>query len=580
MHRRFALLALCSTLGACGDRDPASAPDGAPATSDRGSGTAQASSSALAATNGAWFVEEAHARGLDFRWESGFHERYLFPEIVGGGGAFFDADLDGDLDAYLVQAGKVRAGSGPNPPDQLFANDGRGFFRDVTSASGVEERGYGMGAGAGDYDNDGDTDLYVTNWGPNTLLRNDGALRLRDVTAESGAGDPNWGTSSSFFDYDKDGDLDLYCANYVVWSEKSEIECTNVLGGLDYCGPKSYGAPCPDTLLENRGDGTFRDVSVAAGLRRAFGNGLGVVCGDWNGDGWEDVLVANDGTMNQLWMNQADGTFVDGAMRAGCAIDVDGYVKAGMGVSAADFDDDGDEDLLIVNLERESDSFFENEGGRMRSSAPSVGLAVASRSFTRFGCGLVDFDLDGWHDLYVANGRVLRPATALSPHDPFAEPDLLFRGSREGRFEEVEPRGGTVELLVETGRAAIFGDVDGDGAPDVLVVNRDAPAHLLLNRVAGRGHWVGFSARDEHGRDALGATLVLRVGSRTLTRVVRSGYSYCAANDPRVSVGLGEAKRVERVIVRWIGGAEESFGPFECDRQYVLERGEGKEVER
>jgi hypothetical protein len=348
------------------------------------------------------------------------------------------------------------------------------------------------------------------------------------------------------------------------------------VGGFDYCSPKAYNAPAPDTLYRNAGDGSFSDVSVQAGLRAAFGNGLGVVCLDFDADGWSDFFVANDATMNQLWINQGDGTFVDRSMRAGCAADQDGLVKAGMGVSAADFDDDGDEDLLIVNLIGETDSFYTNEAGQVfRSATARAGLTVASRAFTRFGCGLVDLDNDGGLDLYLANGGVTRNPSPDDPRDPYAQLNLLFRLGEGRRFTEVFPRGGTAQPLIATSRAAIFGDVDGDGGIDVLVINRDAPAHLLMNR-ATRGHWAAFTVVDEHGRPALGARVLVRSGTRTWHRTVRSAYSYCAANDPRVHIGLAGARQVDGVEVTWVGGVRESFGPLEADRDHELVRGCGR----
>jgi hypothetical protein len=487
---------------------------------------------------------------------------------MGGGAALFDLDGDGDLDAYLVQS------EGGN---QLFRNRGEGSFDDVTAESGADDRGYGMGVAAGDYDNDGDVDLYVTNRGPNVLLRNDGEGRFTDVTREAGVGDPAWSTSAAFLDYDADGDLDLYVANYIQWSPATELECYSLSGEPDYCSPKNYNAPAPDTLYRNDGKGKFTDISESAGLRAAFGNGLGVTAGDFDGDGRLDVFVANDGTPNQLWLNQGGGRFRDAALLRGCAIDQDGKAKAGMGVDAIDFDDDGDLDLTVVNLDGEADSFFRNQGAYFIDDTVRVGLRVESRPFTRFGMALLDFDNDGWLDLYQANGRVGLQSRRFSS-DPYGEPNLLFRGTAAGRFEEVLLRGGTTELLVATSRAAAFGDVDGDGGIDVLVVNRDAPAHLLLNRVPRRGRWISFRVLSEQGRDALGAELSFSLGERRLTRTVKAAYSYLASNDPRVHVGLGEATGVSDVRVLWLDGKAERFGDFEAESLVVLRRGEGRKL--
>jgi len=522
-----------------------------------------------------WFEEVAQQAGIDFTYESGHRQRLLFPEIMGGGAALFDMDGDGDLDAYLVQAGSLTADPRSRPGNRLYENVGQGRFRDISEGSGAGDRGYGMGVTAGDYDNDGDVDLYVTNFGPNTLLRNDGAGRFTDVSVAAGVGHDGWGVSTAFLDYDADGDLDLFVANYVNWSIGIEQDCYNNSGLIDYCLPTNYGAPAMDRLFRNDGDGTFTDVSIAAGMQSAFGNGLGVVCGDFDGDGRIDIFVANDTMMNQLWLNQGQGRFVDESLLRGCALDEHGMAKAGMGVAADDVDADGDLDLLVVNLEGQTDSFFRNEGGFFVDNTGDVGLATSSRRFTRFSVGLIDFDNDGALDLYQANGRVVKSSEPIIA-DPFAEPNAVYRGDGTGRLTEVSPRGGTAELLVATSRAAAFGDVDNDGGIDILVVNRDAPAYLLRNVVPDRGGWVRFRVLDERGRDALGATVRATVGRRRENHDVRSAYGYGASSDPRIHLGLGPAGRAEEVVVRWSDGRTESFGDYEPGRTFVLQRGSGE----
>ncbi|MCZ6597692.1 MAG: CRTAC1 family protein [Planctomycetota bacterium] len=531
-----------------------------------------------------WFEEVALERGLLFEHESGHRTRHLMPEIMCGGGALADLDGDGDLDAYLVQSGSLlyppedRPGNALFlPGNALFLNDGAGFFEDATEGSGADDRGYGMGVACGDPDRDGDVDLYVTNVGRNVLLENDGTGRFADVTARARVGDPGFGASAAFLDYDHDGDQDILTLNYLAWSLATEIECFAGMGVPDYCSPQMYQAPARDVLYANLGDGTFRDVTVEAGLDQAFGTGLGLVTGDFDGDGLVDVFVANDGMPDQLWINQGAAGFADDAFFAGCAVDQDGRAKAGMGVTAGDVDGDGDLDLLVCNLAGETDSLFRNEGGHFRDATAVSGLGLTSRPFTRFGMAWLDFDHDGLFDLYQANGRVNLKSKVYST-DPYAEPNLLFRGTRGGRFEEVEPRGGTAELLIGTSRAAAFGDVDGDGAIDVLVVNRDGRAHLLLNIAPDRGRWILFRVVDEHGSDALGATLTIQAGDRSIRREVKSAYSYCAANDPRVHVGLGTVSEVTGVTVRWVDGSREAFGNFPAGRVAKLVRGAGEPV--
>jgi hypothetical protein len=527
-----------------------------------------------------WFEECAVERGVVFNHHAGHRQRYLIPEIMAGGAALFDLENDGDLDMYLVQAGSLYPDAIDQPRNRLFRNRGDGHFDDITVGCGADDQGYGMGLAAGDYNNDGLTDLYITNVGPNVLLKNNGDGTFRDVTSQAGVGDDGFGASAAFVDIDADGHLDLFVTNYLLWSMATERECFSPGGQPDYCGPRSYEAPAPDVLYRNNGDGTFSDISAAAGIDQAFGNGLGVVCGDFSGDGLVDIFVANDATPNQLWVNQgrtgesSAPLFVDEAWQRGCAVDDDATPKAGMGVTATDLGDDGLLDVLVVNLGTESDSLHINHGDYFVDATAIAGLGRVSRPYTRFGVAFADFDNDGTPDLFQANGRVERDLGAFSASDPYAEPNLLLRGVDGSRFEAVAPRGGTNPELIATSRAAAFGDIDNDGGVDIVIVNRDGPAHLLRNVTPARGHWIAFRVLDEHGRDALGARVTMQVGGRTITREVRSAYSYLAANDPRVHIGLGDATDVTDVTVRWLNGAIEEFGSFEGSQIVALRRGD------
>jgi hypothetical protein len=543
----------------------------------------------------AWFVEAAAESGLDFVHRSGHDgRRFLLPESASGGGALFDADGDGFLDAYLVQGAEAGEGHGRPAGNRLFLNvadgDGGRRFEDVTATSGAGDRGYGMGVATADYDRDGDLDLYVSNVGANVLLRNDlvdGRVTFTDVTEKAGVGDPGFGASTAFLDFDLDGDLDLFLVNYVVWSEAVERQCRNRLGELDYCDPSEYDAPAPDVLYRNEGPGEdgfvrFRDVTRETGIDRAYGNGLGVVAADFNGDGAPDIFVTNDRMPDQLWVNRPDSRgrtrFSEEGSLAGCAIDDDGVAKAGMGVDARDADDDGDPDLLVGNFSAESDSFYRNEGSFFVDETAGVGLKTVSRPFNRFGLGLIDFDNDGLLDIFQATGRVSRQERRFGD-DPYAEPNLLFRGTRKPasgiRCEEIRPRGGTETTLAASGRAAVFGDIDNDGGIDVLVVNRDGPVHLLRNVISDRGNWISFRVLAETGADALEAVVELRLDGRRIERQVRSAYSYLAASDSRVHVGLGRLTRVSDVRVRWLDGTREHFGDFDAGRIRELRRGSG-----
>ena len=553
MRTRLAILLLCAAACTPSQEIPAS------------------SSPATAAP---WFEEMAASRGVTFVHRSGHETRYLLPEIMGGGAALFDSDGDGDLDLLLVQSGRVLAPAGTPSGHRFYRNRGDGSFDDATGGSGIDGvSGYGMGVATGDYDNDGDVDVYITALGANVLLQNDGRGRFIDVTRHAGVGGSGWSTSATFVDVDADGLLDLFVTRYLDWRIEIERECYSLTGVPDYCSPKNYDAPTTDLLFRNNGDGTFTDISRTAGLTAAVGNGLGVIADDVNGDGRLDLFVANDGTPNHLWMNLGGARFAESALLAGVAIDQDGAPKAGMGVHAADLDDDGDNELIVMNLDSESDSFFRNEGRFFVDDTARVGLRVVSRRFTRFGVALLDFDNDGRIDLYEANGRVGLQAETFAV-DPYAEPNLLLRGTAGG-FEEVTPRGGTTQPLIATSRAAAFGDLDNDGGIDIVISNRDAAPHLLRNVAPNRGHWLRLRVLERSGRDALGAVLSIAAGTKTLRRDVRTGYSYLAANDPRVHIGLGDVTKVETITVRWADGTRERFGPFDADRIVDIRRGAG-----
>ncbi len=531
-----------------------------------------------------WFVEEAAVRGLRFEHVSGQADTFYMPEIMTGGAALFDADQDGDLDAYLVQGGQIIARDDRTPPsNSLFENDGTGHFEDRTEASGTRDAGYGMGVACADIDGDGRVDLYVTNFGPNVLFRNRGGLRFQratDTALEHAAAHAGWSTSAGFFDADRDGDLDLYVCNYLNWTTRSELPCKNNSSMPDYCSPRVYESPANDAYYENSGDGTFADRSAESGIGASFGTGLGLGCGDFDDDGWIDVFVANDGMDDFLWTNLGDGRFRDDAALAGCAVDMNGIKKAGMGVALGDLDHDLDLDIVVCNLSRESDSLYLNVGGHFLDRTSRAGLAVTSKAYTRFGLGLLDFDADSMLDLYQANGRVSRQSKPLTD-DPYAEDNLVFRSRNEDGhvvFEEVLPRGGVATPVRATSRAAAFGDVDGDAFPDVLVVNRDGPAHLFLNRVARRGAWVQVALLEAGGGPAEGAQLEGEIAGRPFVSSARAAYSYQASNDPRLFLGLDTATGVDEPVVTWSDGTREAFDALAAGSRASLRRGTGRSL--
>jgi hypothetical protein len=542
--------------------------------------------SSASPTSAAWFEEVADEINVEFVQVPFERQRFYLPEITTGGEGLFDYDGDGDLDIYFVQGGDLERSAPKDrlegrsrnvPGNKLFRNRGDGSFEDVTEAAGVGDTGYGMGCACGDYDGDGDVDLYVTNVGPNALFRNNGDGTFTDVTLRAGVGDTSWGSSSAFVDYDGDGLLDLFLVNYITWSAQRELNCRGAHDLRDYCHPKDYQAPAPDTLYHNNGDGTFTDVSNTAGMRKAFGNGLGIACGDFDNDGRMDVYVANDEMANQLWMGDGRGGFKEEALLGGCAFNGIGAVEGGMGVMAVDVENDGDADLFIAHFQNESNTFYRNQGGTFDDVSALSGLGAPSQPFTGFGLGFADFDHDGYLDVFIANGRVTRQEMVYDPSDPYAEPNLLFRGGPDGRFSEVVPNAGTTGPLIKNSRGAAFGDIDNDGDIDIVVVNLGGGADVLRNVVGARGKWVMFRVMNSNGSDAIGASVRITTGGREQWRTVQTAYSYCASNDPRVHFGLGDAKMIDEVLVRWPVGRTEKFGPFLAGKHYVLTQGQGRQ---
>jgi hypothetical protein len=455
-------------------------------------------------------------------------------------------------------------------------------FTDITKGSGLVGRSYGMGVAAGDFDNDGRVDLYRTALGPNQLFRNNGDGTFKDVTASTGTGDPRWSVSASFVDVDRDGWLDLYVGNYLDHRVDEKIRCNTRSGKRDYCGPRSYTS-VPDRLYRNRRDGTFVDVTAEAQMAREDGPALGVVAADFNGDGWADLYVANDGEPNLLWINQRNGGFRNTALLAGAALNGLGSAEGSMGVDAGDFDNDGDEDLFVTNLPGETNTLYVNDGsGLFEDRTTMAGLGVPSLPHTGFGTAWFDFDNDGWLDLLVANGAVRMQESNARAADPFplGERNLLFRNLGTGRFEEVTARAGAVFELSEVSRGAAFGDVDNDGDVDVLVTNNNGPARLLINHVGQRNRWVGLRLVGGAGsRDMLGARVgVFRHEGPPLWRRARADGSYASANDPRVLVGLGDAVTIARLRVVWPSSRVEDWTGVTAGRWITLNEGSGTPV--
>ena len=587
MKSLVAVLAALALVSCGGDKNPVPSP------------------AASAPADAEWFTERASEVGLDFVHFNGMSGEQYYPEIMAPGVALFDYDNDGDLDMYLVQGamlGEKTLKDATYPPtgplgDRLFRNDlvvgtdGKRtlHFTDVSGPSGINVTSFGMGVAAADYDNDGFVDIYRTGLSGSVLLHNNGNGTFSDVTAKTGVGNPNgWGVPAAFVDYDRDGWLDLFVGNYLLYSVAGDLDCLSVTGQHDYCPPNSYRAQ-PDRLYHNLGNGTFEDVTSRALVGGADGPALGVSTADFNGDGWVDIYVGNDGQPNQLWINQKNGTFKDAAFISGAAVNGQGNSEASMGIDAGDYDNDGDEDIFITNWLAQMNILYVNMGGGVFEDRKAAsGLGPPSLAKTGFGTAWFDYDNDSLLDLLTANGSVSIIEAQARVNDPFPLKMLnqLYRNLGNGRFEDVSAKAGKAFTLNDVSRGAAFGDIDNDGDEDVVIGTAAGPTRLLINNIGNKNHWVGLrlvgrvpsaSAKVTAApalRDQIGARVeIIRKNGGPLWRRARSDGSYASANDPRVLVGLGSSIDPVRLKVSWPSGKTEEFGDLPVDRWTTVTEG-------
>jgi hypothetical protein len=527
------------------------------------------------------FTRITAAAGIRFRHEDGSSGRLYFPELMGAGCALADFTGDGRPDIYLVNGARL-PGAAPGPPFRaaFYRNNGDGTFTDVTAAAGLANERYGIGCCAGDYDNDGRLDLYVTNVGRNRLYHNNGDGTFTDVAASAGVGAGGFSSSAAFGDYDNDGNLDLFVCRYVVWTPETDRRC-HVRDGdrlvRSQCLPIVYPA-ARSILYHNNGDGTFTDVTAAAGIAAVPpGRALGVVWTDFDADGNQDLYVTNDMSDNFLFVNQGNGRFKEEGRRRGVAAAADGRPQASMGAAVVDFDGDGRLDLACTNFVHEYLALYRNLGnGTFEDVSARSGLLQVTAPYVGFGLGFPDLDLDGWPDLFVVNGHV-SAAEGPRMREALSEPALCLLNDRRGGFVPVAQPGPDV-TAPRVRRGAAFADVDGDGDVDVLVSNwRDEPDLLRNDYRPGKDvrHWMAFRLEGVHcNRSAIGARVELRSGDRTQVQEVRSGGSYASQSDLALHFGLGEARAAAEVRVRWPGGAVETWQNLSADRVHTLRQGE------
>jgi hypothetical protein len=530
-----------------------------------------------------WFRDVTEEVGLHFVHDAGPVGKYFMPQALGSGAAFFDFDNDGRLDIYLLQNG------GPHgATNKLFRQLPGGQFKDVSKGSGLDIAGYGMGVAIGDVNNDGLPDVLVTEYGGIRLFLNNGNGTFTDITQEAGLANPAWGTSAAFVDYDRDGWLDLVVVNYVDYDPT--WPCTSSSGKPEYCAPSTFPNRV-SRLFHNLGRTPgghgvhFQDVTVSSGLGSRPGPGLGVVCADFNGDGWPDLFITNDGAPNHLWTNQKNGTFTEEAVERGIAYNALGRSQAGMGIALGDTRGNGLFDIYVTHLTEEYNTLWRQEPrGFFQDRTAVCGLADPRRRATGFGTVLADFDQDGAVDVAVVNGRIAR---ATAPANPalgehwgwYAERNQLFANDGGGRFRDISAGNAAFCGTANVARGLACGTVNEEGAVDLLVTTVAGPARLYRNVAPNRGHWLLVRCVDPTlNRDTYGAEIRVQAGGRCQLGWINPGSSYLCSNDPRAHFGLGSAQQVDWIEVLWPDGATERFAGCRADQKIMLAKGQAPEI--
>jgi hypothetical protein len=529
-----------------------------------------------------WFEDVTEKVGLKFVHDAGPVGSYFMPQQVGSGAALFDFDGDGRLDIYLLHNGGPRG-----KKNQLFRQMPDGTFKDVSAGSGLGFSGYCMGVAVGDVNNDGKPDVFVTEYCGVKLFLNNGDGTFTDVTKEAGLSNPGWGTSAAFFDYDRDGWLDLVVVNYVDYDPT--WPCRGTHGEPDYCAPKTFKGRV-SRLFRNLGPARagqggapprvrFADVTERSGLGRLPGPGLGVVCADFDGDGWPDIFIANDGKPNHLWINQKDGTFKEEAVQRGVSVNAMGQAQAGMGIALGDVNGDGLLDLFVTHLTEETHTLWlQGPRGLFQDRTAEAGLIRTRWRGTGFGALLTDFDHDGALDLAVVNGRVSARAKvtdwSLGPFwSKYGDRNQLFRNKGKGQFEDISPQNPAFCGPSNMGRGLVRGDFDGDGAVDLLVTTIGGLARLFRNVAPKCGRWLQVRAFDPAlRRDALGAEVRVRAGTRTWVCLMHPAESYLCSSQPLAHFGLGDVERVDAIEVVWPDGARQTHPGCKTNRRIEVRK--------
>jgi hypothetical protein len=508
----------------------------------------------LAADEPVRFTDVTVSAGIKFTHNSGRAGKKWLPETMGAGCAFFDADGDGWLDILLIN-GKDWTSRGRRSTAALYRNNHDGTFTDITKGSGLDIEIYGLGVAIADYDNDGREDVYITALGGDRLFHNDGGGHFRDVTRESGAVNDGFAASAAWFDYDRDGKLDLFVANYVQWKPASDLWCSLDGSTKSYCTPESYKGMAPK-LFHNLGGGKFEEVSAKAGLADATSKSLGVAVFDFNGDGWPDLFVANDTQPNKLYRNLHDGRFKEEGVAAGVAFGEDGVARGAMGVDAADYDRSGRPHLIVGNFSNQMLGLYHNEGnGLFVDEAPRSTVGRSSLLTLAFGLFFFDYDLDGYPDIFAANGHIEEEIGRVQPKIQYQELPLLLHNAMKGRFDQVNAF--TKPIVA---RGAAYGDFDRDGDLDILISTNNGPAYLYRNDGGNRNHWLQLKLTgSKSNRDGIGAVVRVTSAGGTQWQTVHSGSSYCSASDLALTFGLGRDASAGTIEVEWPSGSKQKL---------------------
>jgi hypothetical protein len=522
-------------------------------------------------------VDVTAAAGLDFRHDNGAYGGKLLPETMGSGCAFLDYDADGWQDILFVNGMAWPGHAGPRSTLRLYRNNRNGTFSDVTRSAGLDIELYGMGVAVGDWNNDGFPDLFISCVGQSRLFRNTGKGTFLDVTRAAGlAGRTAFSTSALWVDFDRDGFLDLFVCNYVKWSAEHDVFCSADGKRKSYCTPEAYrGDTC--WLFRNRGNGTFEDVTASSGVFDSSSKSLGVAMIDDDEDGWPDLFVANDTQRNKLYRNQRNGTFREGAVRAGVAFSSEGRSRAGMGVDAGDIDGSGRMSLAVTNFDNEMVGLYRPQGpGLYEDVATRAGIGAPSRNRLGFGCVFADLDLDGALDLVVVNGHIDDVVRAARGSMGQAQPPLLFLNDGAGTFRDVTAAAGPDFARPRVGRGLAYGDVDRDGDVDLLMTTNNGPAVLFRNDQAAGHRSLRLSlVGTESNRDAIGARVRVFHGGTLQSRLVKSGSSYLSQSELPLTFGVGRRDRVDRIVIDWPRGRTEEFTNVAAGRAYRCVEGKG-----